>query len=57
VEGDRATARTYVDLVGLTPDGASGINSIGWCDDELVRTEDGWRIASRRDTTMHMRAL
>jgi 3-phenylpropionate/cinnamic acid dioxygenase small subunit len=57
VEGDRASARTYVDLVGMTPDGASGINSIGWYDDELVRTEGGWRIARRQYRTVHMRAL
>ena len=57
VEGGRASARTYVDVVAMTPDGASGLSSIGWYDDELVLTEDGWRIASRCYTTMHMRAL
>jgi 3-phenylpropionate/cinnamic acid dioxygenase small subunit len=57
VEGDRASARTYVDLVGMSPDGTSGINSIGWYDDELVRTAGGWRIAHRRYRTVHMRAL
>ena len=57
VEGERASARTYVDLVGMATDGLMGVNAIGWYDDELVRTEAGWRIASRRYTTMHMRAL
>ena len=57
VEGARASARTYVDLVAMAPDGASGLSSIGWYDDELVRTGAGWRIASRRYTTMLMRAL
>jgi 3-phenylpropionate/cinnamic acid dioxygenase small subunit len=57
VTGDRASARTYVDMVGLAPDGASGVNALGWYDDELVRTGDGWRIASRRYTTMHVRTL
>jgi len=56
VDGDRATARTYVDMVGLSPDGASGVNAIGWYDDELVRTDDGWRIARRRYRTVHVRA-
>jgi 3-phenylpropionate/cinnamic acid dioxygenase small subunit len=57
VDGGRAVARTYVDLVAMAPDGASALSSVGWYDDELVRTADGWRIASRRYTTMHMRAL
>ena len=57
VEGDHASARTYVDLVALMPDGSSGLSSIGWYDDELVRTDDGWRIARRRYTTMRMGAL
>jgi hypothetical protein len=57
VEGDRASARTYVDLLAMTPDGSAGMTSVGWYDDELVRTPQGWRIASRRYSTMHMRAL
>jgi hypothetical protein len=57
VDGGRAVARTYVDLVAMAPDGASALSSVGWYDDELVRTADGWRIASRRYTTMHMGAL
>ena len=57
LDGDRATARTYVDMVGMAPDGASGVNSIGWYDDELVRTHDGWRIARRRHRTLHMHAI
>src|SRR6478735_9811540 len=43
VNGDAATARTYVDALILGPDG-SGVNAIGYYDDELARTGDGWRI-------------
>lgn len=47
VEGDRATAHTYVDAVILTPDGQGGVQTLGTYDDELVRTGEGWRIARR----------
>jgi 3-phenylpropionate/cinnamic acid dioxygenase small subunit len=57
VDGDRATARTYVDAVLMAADGASGLNPIGFYDDELVRTDDGWRIAHRRFTMVHFRPL
>ena len=57
VVGDRASARTYLDMVGMAPGGASGVTSIGWYDDELVRTEGGWRIARRRFTPIHMGTL
>jgi 3-phenylpropionate/cinnamic acid dioxygenase small subunit len=50
VSDDIATARSYVDAVLLAPDGATGVNPIGYYDDELVRTDDGWRIARRTVT-------
>lgn len=50
VDGDAATARCYVDALNLTPDGQSGIQTVGFYDDELVRTPNGWRIARRRFT-------
>jgi 3-phenylpropionate/cinnamic acid dioxygenase small subunit len=50
VTGDRASARTHVDMVGMSPDGASGVTSIGRYDDELVRMDGGWRITRRRFT-------
>jgi hypothetical protein len=46
VDGDTATMRTYVDALILGPDG-SGVNAIGFYDDEAVRTADGWRIGKR----------
>jgi 3-phenylpropionate/cinnamic acid dioxygenase small subunit len=57
VDGDRATARTYVDALLMTGDGVSGLNPTGFYDDELVRTDDGWRIAQRRFTMVHFRPL
>lgn len=49
VNGDRAEARTYVDALIVTAD-MSGVNAIGYYDDDVVRTDDGWRIARRRLT-------
>ena len=48
VDGDRAAARSYVDLVAMDAAGESGLTTAGFYDDELVRTPDGWRIATRR---------
>ena len=53
VNGDTAVARTYVDMV-MVGVGASGVNAIGYYDDEIVRTDDGWRIASRRFTPLRL---
>jgi len=52
-DGDAATARTYVDALILGPDG-SGVNAIGYYDDELVRTADGWRIGKRKFTSVRL---
>ena len=53
VDGDAATARTYVDALILGPDG-SGVNAIGFYDDELVRTAEGWRIYKRVFTPVRL---
>lgn len=47
LDGDTATARTYVDGLILAADNASGVNAVGFYDDDLVRTDQGWRIARR----------
>lgn len=54
VDGDRATARTYVDALVLSDDGVTGANGIGYYDDDLVRTPDGWRIARRTFTAVRV---
>lgn len=57
VDGDRATSRSYLDGVLMSPDGKSGIHPIGVYDDGLVATDDGWRIAERRFTMIHLGTL
>ena len=48
------SARCYVDAVVMGPDGQSGTRAVGWYDDELVDTDDGWKIARRRFTMVHL---
>jgi 3-phenylpropionate/cinnamic acid dioxygenase small subunit len=57
VDGDRATARSYVDALLMAADGNSGVNAVGFYDDELVRAVDGWRIARRHFTTVRTRVV
>jgi 3-phenylpropionate/cinnamic acid dioxygenase small subunit len=49
VDGDRATARSYVHalLMAMPGDSSSWVDALGHYDDELVRTPDGWRIDKR----------
>jgi 3-phenylpropionate/cinnamic acid dioxygenase small subunit len=54
VDGDTAVARTYVDALILAGDNMSGVNAIGFYDDEIVRTGDGWRVARRRFTPVRV---
>lgn len=54
VDGDSATARTYIDGLIMAQDNNSGVNAIGFYDDELVRTPAGWRIAWRRFTAVRI---
>lgn len=54
LDGDRATARTYVDGLILAPDNASGVSAVGIYDDELLRTDQGWRIARRVFTAVRI---
>ncbi len=56
-DGRSAAARCYVDGALMAPDGESGFNPLGFYDDELVRTGDGWRIARRTFTMVHFRTL
>ncbi|HET6950406.1 MAG TPA: nuclear transport factor 2 family protein [Acidimicrobiales bacterium] len=54
VGGDRASARSYVDAVLMAADGDSGLNAVGFYDDELVRVAGEWRIARRRFTMVRL---
>lgn len=49
VDGDRATARSYVHalLMAIPGDSACWVDALGHYDDELVRTPEGWRIDKR----------
>ncbi len=38
----------------MTADNKSGVNAIGSYDHEIVRTNDGWRIARRRYTQVRL---
>lgn len=48
--GDRVTARSYVDAIVMAADNRAGVRAVGYYDDELVPTGDGWKIARRRFT-------
>ncbi len=54
IDGDRAEVRTYVDALILLGDNKSGVNGVGYYDDEVVRTAAGWRVARRRFTTVRV---
>ena len=54
VDGDKAEARTYIDGLIMAGDNTSGVNAIGFYDDEIVRTDAGWRIARRRYTQVRL---
>ncbi len=54
VDGDTARARTYIDGLIMAGDNNSGVNAIGFYDDEIVRAADGWRIARRRYTQVRL---
>ncbi len=56
VDGETAEVRTYVDALILVEDG-SGANAIGFYDDRLRRTSDGWRITSRTYTPVRLVAV
>jgi 3-phenylpropionate/cinnamic acid dioxygenase small subunit len=47
---DGVDARSYVDAIVMAPDNKTGVRAVGYYDDGLVRTADGWKIARRRFT-------
>lgn len=46
--GDKAQARTIIREIGQSADGASGLDNLGRYHDEMIRTPQGWKFASRR---------
>jgi len=57
VDGDQATARTYVDAIVLGDDARNGVNAIGFYDDRILRSTAGWRIAQRTFTGVRTTVL
>ena len=57
VDGDKAQSRTYVDALIMVGDTNSGVNAAGFYDDELVRGDDGWRVARRRFIQVRVAAV
>ncbi len=56
LQGDRAVTRCYVDAWIMAADNNSGgVNAKGFYDDEIVRTEAGWRIARRVFTSVQVK--
>jgi 3-phenylpropionate/cinnamic acid dioxygenase small subunit len=54
LQGDTAVTRCYVDAWIMLADNASGVNARGFYDDEIVRTDAGWRIARRTFTSVRV---
>ena len=46
------SARSYVDALVLFPGNEAGTRAAGFYDDELVATDEGWKIARRRFTAV-----
>jgi hypothetical protein len=46
------SARSYVDGLVMFPDNQAGTRATGYYDDELVDTDDGWKIVRRRFTVV-----
>ncbi len=54
-QGNSAIARSYVDALLMPgPAGGEAHRGIGFYDDELVKTDRGWRIRSRRFTPVQI---
>ena len=45
-----ATARCYVDAIVMGADNQAGVRAVGFYDDELIHTDQGWQIHRRRFT-------
>jgi 3-phenylpropionate/cinnamic acid dioxygenase small subunit len=54
LDGDTAEARTYIDGLIMAADNTGGVNAVGFYDDVIVRTADGWRISKRQFTSVRI---
>ncbi len=55
--GDGVAARSYVDAIVMAADNRSGVRAVGFYDDDLVNTDNGWKIAHRRFTMVLLQAV
>jgi 3-phenylpropionate/cinnamic acid dioxygenase small subunit len=46
-------SRSYVDVIALNPDGQFRVRAVGYYDDDLVQTDEEWKIARRHYTMVH----
>ena len=49
LDGDRATATTMFAVASTQDDGFARVTMFGHHHDELVRTDDGWKLWRRRN--------
>jgi len=52
-----ASARCYVDAIVMGADNLAGVRAVGFYDDELIRTDHGWRIHRRRFTPVFFQGI
>lgn len=57
VDGDRATARWWFSEIKKPVGGDDWLSMIGVYQDDVVRTQQGWRFARRVQTTIQEQAL
>jgi 3-phenylpropionate/cinnamic acid dioxygenase small subunit len=53
-DGERVKARCYVDALILGPGNIGGARAAGFYEDWVVETGEGWRIARRKYTMVHL---
>jgi hypothetical protein len=52
-----ATARCYVDAIVMGADNLTGVRAVGFYDDELIHTDQGWQIHQRRFTPVFFQGI
>jgi 3-phenylpropionate/cinnamic acid dioxygenase small subunit len=57
VEDGVVHARSYVDAIVMASDNQAGTRAAGSYDDQLVSTDEGWKIARRRFTLVLLQTL
>ena len=50
VDGETVRARCYVDGIIMGSDNLTGVRAVGFYDDDVRHTDDGWQIQRRRFT-------